>query len=114
MLFPESAKKAFFNAFYDKEVSILADTETIDEEGGVVRETSINSSFKGNVRFNALSELQVELGLIKDIDIAITCPTETAVELNDVLQYNGIKYIATDVLTYDSHKLIVGKIWAKQ
>ena len=114
MLFPESAKRAISETFYDKEVNILTDTETIDEEGGIVRETEIGSKFLGNARFNALNELQVELGLMENIDIVITCPTETAVELNDVLQYNGVNYIATDVLPYDSHKLIVGKIWAKQ
>lgn len=115
MLFPENAKHAISSVFYDKQVFILGETTTIDEEGGIVREsTTSDNSFYGNVRFNALGELQDEIGLVKNIDIAITCPTDTAVEVNDLLQYEGIKYIATDVLPYDSHLLITGQKWEKQ
>lgn len=119
MLFPDSAKNAISSVFYDKHVFVLSDTTELDEEGGVVRNddesgTTPDSSFYGNVRFNALGELQDEIGLVKNIDIAISCPTDTAVEVNDLLQYEGIKYIATDVLPYDSHKLITGQKWEKQ
>ena len=114
MLYPQSAKKAIENAFYDKTISVLSDTETIDSEGGVVRTSSTaKSTFKGNVRFNALGELQNEMGLVKNIDIAITCPTTSQVELNDIFQYNGMKYIATSVIPYDSHKMVVGEKWVK-
>ena len=114
MLFPDSAKNAISSVFYDKTFSKCNSTETIDSEGGIVRTISESSSYNGNVRFNNLGELQAELGLVKEIDVAITCPTDTAVEVNDVLQYNGVKYIATTVIPYDSHKLIVGSKWEKQ
>lgn len=115
MLFPDSAKNAISSVFYDKQVFVLSGTSEIDEEGGLVREsTTPSNSFYGNVRFNALGELQDEIGLVKNIDIAISCPTDTAVEVDDLLQYEGIKYIATDVLPYDSHKLITGQKWEKQ
>lgn len=115
MLFPDSAKNAIANAFYDKTISILSSTETIDAEGGVVHsEPSVASTFKGNARFNALGELQEEIGLVGNIDIAITCPTDTNLSVNDFFEYDSIKYVATDVVPYDSHKLITGKKWAKQ
>ena len=129
MLFPESAKNAISSVFFDKLVLVLSDSEIIDSEGGVVRtianeeseseesggyDPTIKSSFYGNVRFNALGELENEIGLTHNIDIAISCPTDTAVEVNDLLQYKGTIYIATDVLPYDSHKLITGQRWETQ
>ena len=125
MLFPDSAKNAISKTFYDKQVFILSDETMIDSEGGIVRRTDFESEsgdesttsdefFYGNVRFNALGELKDELGLVKNIDIAITCPTDTPVEVNDLLQYNGIKYVATDVLPYDSHKFVLGEKWQAQ
>lgn len=112
MLFPDSAKMAILNAFYDKVIAVLTKTETIDAEGGLVKNgTTVKSTFKGNVRFNALGELQTELGLTQNIDIAISCPTDTAVEVGDLLQYAGVKYVATDVLPRDSHKFIMGEKW---
>lgn len=115
MLFPNKAKKAIADAFYDKVVEVLGTEETLDDEGGVVRSGgTVKSTFKANVRYNTLGELQEELGLVENIDVAITCATDTAVALNDLLQYQGKKYVATDVLPYDSHLLIVGKKWQSQ
>ena len=123
MLFPENAKHTISSVFYDKLIYILTEETEIDEEGGIVRgnfesdeseSTTPSDSFYGNVRFNALGELKDEIGLVKNIDIAITCPTETLVEVNDLLQYKGIKYVATDVIPYDSHKLITGEKWQEQ
>ena len=112
MLFPDSAKQAISKAFYDKEVAILEKTETIDDEGGVVKGgTTVKSTFTGNVRFAELGALQTELGLVSQIDIAITCPTDTAVVVDDLLQYKGVKYVATSVIPSDSHLLIVGTVW---
>lgn len=112
MLFPNSAKRAISKAFYDKEVAILGKTETIDDEGGVVKGgTTVKSTFTGNVRFTELGALQAELGLVSQIDIAITCATDTAVAVDDLLQYQGIKYVAKSVIPSDSHLLIVGERW---
>lgn len=112
MLFPDNAKKKIAEAFYDKAIEILETSETLDEEGGVVKNgTTVKSTFKGNVRFNALGELQSELGLTKSIDIAISCPTNTQVEVGDLLRYAGITYMVTDALPRDSHKYIMGEKW---
>lgn len=115
MLFPNSARNAIKNAFYDKTISILSSTETIDAEGGVVKSApTVKSTFQGNARFNALGELQQEIGLIHSIDIAISCPPETEVEVGDLIQYGSVKYVAVDVIPYDSHKLITGEKWVRE
>ena len=112
MLFPTNAKNKIAEAFYDKVVEVLDASETLDEEGGVVKNgTTVKSTFKGNVRFNALGELQSELGLTKSIDIAVSCPTDTAVEVGDLLRYAGIIYVVTNALPRDSHKYIMGEKW---
>lgn len=112
MLFPDEAKTEIANAFYDKDISILAKTETLDPEGGVVKTgETIKSTFKGNVRFTTLAKIQAEIGLTDQIDIAITCDPSTDIVVDDLMQYAGREYVATDVLPYDSHILIVGKKW---
>ena len=111
MLFPDNAKSKIAKAFYDKTVKIYAKTETVDEEGGIVNGFIAKGTFKGSVRFNSLGELQSELGLTRNIDIAVSCPTDTKVEVDDLLEYNGIKYIVTDALPRDSHKFLMGEKW---
>jgi hypothetical protein len=115
MLFPNSAKQAIAGFFYDKTVEVLDKSVSTDDEGGVVKQGEIvKSTFKSNVRFTRLGELQAEIGLVENIDVAITCPTDTPVEVDDILRYNAVKYVAVDVLPRDSHKLIVGRKWAIQ
>jgi hypothetical protein len=112
MLFPKEANKLIAKSFYDKAVDVLDKSETVDSEGGAVKTSgTVKSTFQANVRFTALSKVQTELGLTDDIDVAITCATDTAVAVDDLLQYKGVKYVATDVLPFDSHILIVGKKW---
>lgn len=115
MLFPDSAKAAIANSFYDKTVEVMASEEAIDSEGGLVKSSlTTKSTFQGNVRFNALGVVQEELGLVEDIDVAITCDTSIKVVVDDLLRYGGRVYSVTDVLPYDSHLMIVGKKWQSQ
>lgn len=112
MLFDDKAKAKIAKAFYDKTIEVLDSSESVDAEGGIVKNpTTVKSTFKGNIRFNALGELQTELGLTKNIDIAISCPTDTEVEVGDLLRYSGITYLVTDSLPRDSHKYIMGAKW---
>ena len=115
MLWPNEAKKAIANAFYDKTIELLSIETRLDDEGGVIRNTqSVSGSFTGNVRFSNLGELQTELGLSESIDISITCDTSTAIHLNDLFRYNDKVYQATDIIPTDSHLTIIGKIYGKQ
>lgn len=115
MLFPDTAKTAISNAFYDKEVSILDKSEQYDSEGGLKKASkSIKSTFLGNVRFITYGEKQSEKGLLQDLDAQITCPTDIQVAVDDILQFKGVKYVAVDVLPYDSHLLISVKKWRGQ
>ena len=115
MLLPNGFGEAIASAFYDKTVSKLAKSVTTDNEGGVKKTgTTVASTFKGNVRFDGLGEVQKEIGLVQQIDVAITCPPDTAIAVDDLFQYLGVKYVAIGVMPYDSHKLIVGKKWQVQ
>ena len=116
MLFPDNAKQIISETFYDKEVSVLTKSETFDAEGGAVKSstTTVESTFLGNVRFVNYGEKQDEKGLLKDIDIQITCPTETNVALDAILEYQGDKFVVISVEPYDSHKLISARKWQGQ
>lgn len=112
MLWPNEAKTAIADAFYDKTIEIISSETIRDEEGGIIRDAqTVSGSFKGNVRFNNLGEIQTELGLVESVDIAITCPTETMITVNNLFRYNGKAYQATGVIPSDSHLTIVGKLW---
>lgn len=115
MLFPDSAKNAIANTFYDKTISVMRKTEQLDDQGGLIKSgTEVKSTFKGNVRFLAFGQEQNEIGLTKVADIQITCPTDTAVEVDDFLQYGGVQYVATEVNPSDSHLTILGQRWVSQ
>ena len=86
--------------------------EAYDAEGGLVKTgTAIKSTFTGNVRFVSYDESQQEKGIVKDIDIVITCPTDIVVEVGDLLQYQGSKYVVSSRVITDSHMRLEGKIW---
>ena len=115
MLFPESAKKAIADAFYDKTIEVLTAEDTVDAEGGVVKGSlTTKCTFQGNVRFTNLGELQAELGLVKTIDICVTCGADENVSVNDLLRCSNKLYVATSVIPSDSHLTIVGNLWEAQ
>ncbi len=115
MEFPKTAQNAIANAFYDKSIAILEKQEVLDDEGGVVKVgETVKSTFKGNVRFLVREQQQLGVGLVERGDIQITCPTDTKVEIDDILQYAGATYIVISILPSDSHLTIVGERWVKQ
>lgn len=112
MYLPSNFKQIIADHFYDKSIDVIDKTVTTDTEGGVIKMgTTTKSTFNANVRVTALNEVQQELGLVETIDIAITCDPSTEVSVDDLLQYAGRQYVATDVIPYDSYKMIVGRKW---
>lgn len=115
MFFPKVAQNIISEIFYDKNIYILEKTESVDDEGGVVKQEDISSnikrSFNGNVRFNELGAVQNEMGLVEKIDISITCSTSVEVKLDDLIKVGETIYLVTKVLPFDSHKFIAGVKW---
>ena len=115
MLFPNKAKQAIAKSFYDKTIEVLTTEDTIDAEGGVVKGSlTTKCTFQGNVRFTNLGEIQTELGLVKSIDICVTCGADENVSVNDLLRCSNKLYVATSVIPSDSHLTIVGNLWQAQ
>lgn len=115
MLFPKVAQNIIADIFYDKNIYILDKTESIDDEGGIVKQEDVSSnikrSFNGNVKFNELGAVQNEMGLVEKIDISITCSTSVEIELDDLIKVGEVIYQVTKVLPFDSHKFIAGVKW---
>lgn len=110
MYIPKTMKKKIANTFYDKEVEILEKETSIDTEGGVTSKgLNIIDTFKGNVSFSNCKQIQEEYGLDYNIDISIT--TDKLLKMNDIIKYLDVIYNVTDVLTSDSHILIVATKW---
>ena len=115
MKIPNSWNAVFSEVFYDKEVSVLVRADQYDAEGGLITSANVPSSvFFGNVRYTNLKAVQETLGLRYEIDIAITASINTSIAINNIVQYQNKKYLVTDVMPYDSHLLIVGKIWKSE
>ncbi len=110
MRIPNSFKTKISETFYDKNIKKLSKEVVTDDEGwtGDVSSTEI-SSFYGNVKFDNLAEIQEDYGIKENIDIVIT--TNEAVDLGDILEYEGIEYRVVNSIPYDSHNLIFGKKW---
>ena len=115
MFFPKVAQNIIADIFYDKNIYILDKTESIDDEGGIVKQEDVNTnikrSFNGNVKFNELGAVQNEMGLVEKIDISITCSTSVEIELDDLIKVGEVIYQVTKVLPFDSHKFIAGVKW---
>lgn len=111
MYIPKSMKKQIAKAFYDKEVSVLEQKTITDAEGGVnAKAYDIKYTFKGNVSFSNCKQIQEEYGLDYNIDISITTD-ENIVNINDMIKYQEVIYNVTDVISSDSHVLIVATKW---
>lgn len=112
MLLPPTFKSDIADHFYDKDVNILASTTTSMD--GWINEsaTTVTSTFKGNVQFDKLADIQAELGLTDNIDVSITCGTDIALQVGDLFSYSGVTYKASAVVPHDSHLKIAGTKWA--
>ena len=112
MYIPKTMTKAITKNFYDKTVDVLTNEVTTDAEGGVNYKGLVTaSSFNGNVSFSNCKKIQEEYGLDYEIDISITADVNTSIAINDIIKYDNITYNVTDVLTSDSHILIVATKW---
>ena len=111
MYIPKIMMKQIAKTFYDKEVSILVKTESIDTEGGVnSKGYEVLNKFKGNVNFSNCKRIQEEYGLDYSIDVSITTSYDL-LNINDIIKYQDVTYNVTDILPSDSHILVVATKW---
>lgn len=115
MQLPSNFKNTIAKTFYDKEVNRIGETQIIEADGAVKRNfDNVTGSFMGNVRLTNFKTIQKEYGLDYQIDVAITCDPSVILAADDVIEYMSTRYVVTDVLPFDSHKLIVGTKWQTQ
>ena len=111
MYIPNSMKKRIADTFYDKTVEVLDNNIITDAEGGIMSKGLIVlRNFKGNVSFSNCKKIQEEYGLDYEIDISITTD-DNNININDLIKYNEVVYSVSDVLSSDSHILIVARKW---
>lgn len=111
MYIPKSMKKQIAKTFYDKEVSILVSKTSMDAEGGVnTKGYEVLDKFKGNVNFSNCKQIQEEYGLDYEIDVSITTDYNL-LNINDIIKYQDVVYKVTDILSSDSHFLVVATKW---
>ena len=110
MLLPANFTSNIADTFYDKDVSLLTKTQT-NTDGWIEETGVVSDTFKANVQFANLGTVQTELGLSERIDVALTCSTDVALEVDGLFSYQDVTYKATAVIPYDSHKRVVGTKW---
>lgn len=111
MYIPKTMRTKIASVFYDKEVEVLENATTIDAEGGVnTKGLKSKDNFKGNVSFSNCKKIQEEYGLDYNIDISITTDYNL-LKINDIIKYLDVIYNVTDVLSSDSHILVVATKW---
>lgn len=111
MLLPSNFTSVIAKHFYDKDVQVLEKTQT-SEDGWVTETgTTVKETFKANVQFNNLEQVQSELGLTDRIDVSITCGTDVAVKVDDLVSYRGETYKVMAARPFDSHVKVAGAKW---
>lgn len=111
MYIPKAMKNKIASVFYDKTVEVLATKTITDAEGGVnYNGLEVIDTFNGNVNFSNCKKIQEEYGLDYSIDISITTNNNT-IKINDIIKYCGVVYNVKEVLSSDSHLLIVATKW---
>lgn len=110
MQIPTDFKTGIENAFYDKTITIIGESIVTEADGANKKNPNGEAigTFTGNARLMNFKQVQKEYGLDYQIDIVVTCGVETSVVVGNIVEYNGVKYDVTDVLPFDSHKMIVG------
>lgn len=104
-------KRQIAKVFYDKTVEVLTSNVTTDAEGGVnYRGYEVVDNFKGNVNFSNCKQIQEEYGLDYNIDVSITTDYDL-LEINSLIKYKNVVYNVTDILSSDSHLLVVATKW---
>jgi len=112
MKIPATWNKLFANVFYDKTINVLVRSDSYDDEGGLITTAdTIARTINCNVKFKNLDVIQQIIGLRYEIDMAITMATTESIALNSLIGYENRKYLVSDVIPYDSHILVVCKIW---
>jgi len=112
MKIPATWNKIFANVFYDKTINVLTRADSYDDEGGLITSAdTVARTIDCNVKFTNLDVLQQSIGLRYEIDMAITMATTESIALNSIIGYESRKYLITDVIPFDSHILVVCKIW---
>ncbi len=115
MIIPQDFQDSMSKHFYDKTVERVGETLITEEDGATHTELSaITGTFEGNVRLTNFKKVQEQYGLDYAIDLTVTTMNDTMIEIDEVIQYSGITYKVTDVLPFDSHKMIVGVKWTQK
>jgi hypothetical protein len=111
MLLPDNFTGLIAETFYDKTVNKL--TKTKSSTDGWVEETgTVNTSFKANVQFDNLGQIQSEMGLTEQIDVVMTCASDVNLTVDDLFSYHDVTYKTSAILPRDSHKKVAGQKWA--
>lgn len=115
MEIPQGFKQTIASVFYDKTIGVVSNTQEVEADGAVTTTDGvITNTFMGNVRMVNLKEVQQQFGLDYQIDVSITTSTNTVIDTNAIIEYDGNRFEVTDVLPTDSHITIVGKKWRSQ
>lgn len=114
MNIPKSFETAIENAFYDKKISVLDKTHSLDTEGSyITKKGNELSNFMGNVSFSNFKAIKEEYGIEHDISIVISTSLKhkSNIKISTLISYNDITYEVTDKIEKDSHLMLVGAIW---
>lgn len=111
MKLPSNFKDNIAKHFYDKEITLYATEDSVDEEGWAgVSETATQVKVMGNVNFNNLDAIREDYGIDERIDVTITVHEE--IGLNTVVKYDDVLYKIVKAIPSDSHNLLVGTKWS--
>lgn len=104
MKVPSKFKEVIKNTFYDKTISIYSlGKTTYDDEGGVIEgEKTLVEELQCNAQIQNVEKIRKEYGEDIEAEVVVTCD-ETAANLKDVVDYDGIEYEIVKKIPSDTH-----------
>lgn len=110
---PKSFKNKIKSTFYDKTLTRHDAVVAVDDEGWArVSEPTVIGTFKGNVNFSNLNEVQERYGIRTDITATVT--TDEQVANGEIVGYLGQLFRVTKAVAFDSHTLLILEEWSSK
>ena len=133
MKIPNSFKEAIASNFYDKTFSLYERRSVVEDDGGTYEEKVFLKDFVGNVTTVNKETMRKDYGLDIDGEVLISTHEELDLKLANFLDgcyeinpttffpvkegkvyFEGYlvgNYHIVKVLPYDSHTVLIGKLW---
>lgn len=113
MEIPTKFKSVIKKVFYDKAITLYGSSAVKEADGWTKKgNLSVTGTFKGNVNFANIKDMQEQYGIKEDFQLSIT--TDENILNGQVIGYAGVTYKVIEAKPFDSHTLLFAQKWSSR